>query len=121
MIKKTLIKSLFFPKDWNSKNTSQKLSNLIWSRKYCNESSRVRNKKQLYCSFIILFNHFIIHNYTVLMCGEECIHRRMYLSVYWYIKKNQSKNKISQLNTFSYFIFETFYIFSFFETNIRKQ
>lgn len=55
------------------------------------------------------------------MCGEECIHRRMYLSVYWYIKKNQSKNKISRLNTFSYFIFETFYIFSFFETNIRKQ
>ena len=55
------------------------------------------------------------------MCGEECIHRGMYLSAYWYIKKNKSKNKISRLSRFLYFIFETLDIYSFFETNKIKQ
>lgn len=49
------------------------------------------------------------------MCGEECSHRGMYLSAYWHIKKNESKNKVSILSRFSYFIFKTLDKYCFFE------
>ena len=51
------------------------------------------------------------------MCGEECSHGGMYLSAYLIIKRNKSKNKISILSRFSYFLLETLdiYIYYFLE------